>query len=365
MPPDTAGADAARRHLEALASSPRPAGSAAEAQARAYCARVLRELGFVVREEPFSYSSAPGRFATPAVGVLFVAVLAVAGHFGWRGNAAVALGALLGGSLVIGVATRRAMRGVLDLPWGRRDSVNLVAERGTPAVWLIAHLDSKSQPVSIGVRAAGITLMTIVMLAAVVVSALQLAAFPAAGLWPWLLALGALGAAPVALSTVGERSAGALDNASGVAAVLLTAALVPREQELGVLLTSAEELGLAGARAWASRRPAGRAINFDGLDDGGGLRVWFSGARSRELGRTLSHAAEGISPAPRSGPVPLGILVDGVALAEAGWTVVTLSKGSWRTVARIHTPRDTLAHLRGRGVAEAATIAARAVRGLA
>jgi len=318
-----------------------------------------------VREEPFTYSSFPGRFATPVVGVLYVLVLAIAGHFGWRGYGGIALAVLLGGTLVISLATRRAMRGVLDLPWGRRSSLNLVAVRGTPTVWLVAHLDSKSQPVPIGVRAAGITLMTVVMIGAVVVSALQLAAVAVSGAWPWILAIGPVGAVPVALSVVGERSAGALDNASGVAAVLLAAEQVPSEQALGVVLTSAEELGLAGARAWASARPPGRALNFDGVDDGGVVRLWHSGTGSQELLRALSGAAASLSRPPRAGRVPLGILVDGVALAEAGWSVVTLSKGSWRTVERIHTPRDSVAYLSGTGVAETAAMAARAIGGLA
>ena len=39
--------------------------------------------------------------------------------------------------------------------------------------------------------------------------------------------------------------------------------------------------------------------------------------------------------------------MDGVALADAGWDVLNVSKGSWRTVSRIHTPRDTVENLEG------------------
>ena len=69
--------------------------------------------------------------------------------------------------------------------------------------------------------------------------------------WYALGAIEILVALPVMASIVGARSVGALDNASGVAAVLRTAELLPRGAAIGVLLTSAEELGLAGARAWA------------------------------------------------------------------------------------------------------------------
>ena len=60
-----------------------------------------------------------------------------------------------------------------------------------------------------------------------------------------------LTALPVMASVVGARSAGALDNASGVATVLRAVELLARDVAVGVVLTSAEELGLAGARAWA------------------------------------------------------------------------------------------------------------------
>lgn len=326
--------------------------------ARDYCAEVLRAEGFTVREEPFAYSSAPGRFATPAAGVVYLVVLSAAGHFGWRGQPGASLAVLLAGCLVLGGLAAGAMHTVLDFPWARRRSVNLTAARGEPALWLMAHLDSKSQPVPIGLRAAGISLMVIVMLAALTLSALQLVALGRPDLWPALAAVGALGAMPVAASVVGARSPGALDNASGVAAVLLTASMLPAGRPLGVVLTSAEELGLAGARAWARGRAAGAALNFDGLDDEGALRLWYSRGRPRELLRGLERACEASACRARAQSVPLGILVDGVALAGRGWEVVTLTKGSWRTVARIHTPRDSAARLEGKGIVEAARLAA-------
>ena len=53
-----------------------------------------------------------------------------------------------------------------------------------------------------------------------------------------------------------------------------------------------------------------------------------------------------------------GVLTDGVALADAAWGVVTLSKGGSRTLARIHTPRDRAEHLVGTGMAEVAGVIA-------
>jgi hypothetical protein len=53
-----------------------------------------------------------------------------------------------------------------------------------------------------------------------------------------------------------------------------------------------------------------------------------------------------------------GILTDSVALADAGWQSVTLSRGTIRTLQRIHTARDTLSGMRGAGIAGAARVLA-------
>jgi hypothetical protein len=260
---------------------------------------------------------------------------------------------------------------VLDLPFARARSTNLVATRGAPSLWLVAHLDSKSQPIPIVARALAITASLVLFGVAAGVSVAQLAVPIPAFVWTTLAIVGVLAALPVMASTVGARSAGALDNASGVATVLRTVEMLPRGLAIGVLLTSAEELGLAGARAWAREAtPAGAfnvapasafniaplsAINIDGIDDSGGLRLIYSGRLPSALLALLGRGW------PRPGRLVPGVLMDGVALAGAGWEVVNVSKGSWRTVSRIHTPSDDLAHLEGSGAEEVATMLAGAI----
>ena len=71
-------------------------------------------------------------------------------------------------------------------------------------------------------------------------------------------------------------------------------------------------------------------------------------------------------PEPRPRRLLPGILTDGVALADAGWDVVTVSRGTLRTLARIHGPRDTVDLLTGIGVVETARlleVAARHISG--
>jgi hypothetical protein len=142
-----------------------------------------------------------------------------------------------------------------------------------------------------------------------------------------------------------------------------------------VLVTTAEELGLAGARAWARAHwvgnregdmPAGQVVlNCDGVDDVGSLIGMFTGRAPRRVLDALAQAArdEGVRYGSRR-LIP-GILVDAVALADAGWEAVTLSRGTMATLARVHTRRDSLQHLRGDGIPEAAAVLARAATNLA
>lgn len=352
----------ARRHLEALATTPRPAGGADEARARAYCADTLAGAGLAVAEEPFSYSELPGRVATPLLGALSGALFAAAGHFGWRDAPGVVLILLLAGAAILGAASWWVARfGVLALPWRRATSTNLVATRGNPSMWLVAHLDSKSQPVAILVRAIGVMGLIATGLAALVVGALQLWGHDVRWMWPGITGIGVLSSLPVAASVVRARSPGALDDASGVATVLMVAQSLPPQLALGVVLTSAEELGLAGARAWVRGRGASHAINVDGIDDEGALRLTWTRRRPAALLDVLTRRAGDAGVPARAGRLLPGALLDGVALADAGWHVVTVSRGTLRTVARIHTPGDSLEHLSGEGVVVTASIICAAI----
>ena len=362
-------AETARRHLERLAAAPRPAGSAAEAAARQYCTGVLQQLGFSVFEEPFEYSTAPGRWATPAAGAAALGVFALAGHLGNGGDGRGALLVIVV-SVLLGVpaALWMSRRGVLDVPFGRATGINLRATKGgpVPAVWLVAHLDTKSQPIPTAVRAAAIVATGIVLVVALVVAVMQASGADVAAWWIWITIAGAVVVIPIEASIVGDHSPGALDNASGVATVLEAITLLDADPRagarggVGVLLTSAEELGLAGARAVARRHPRAIAINCDGVDDRGTLICMRSGGRGGRSVAALEAAAKelGIALAVR-GLIP-GLLVDAVALHDAGWDAATLSRGSWSSLARVHRPHDDLGHLSGAGVPEAAAVMAAA-----
>jgi len=352
----------AKRLIDRIAETPRAAGTEGETRARKFCADYLAGAGFAMTEEEFSYSVLPGKWAVPVAGLLSLTWFA-------------ALGSTLDRS-VPGQTVREAMTFLLLLPVlfltaGRmarrprfmlRRARNLVAVRGgAPRIWLMAHLDTKSQPIPMLARIGGILLAASAMLLTIVASFIPRVYELGNSFWLPVTLAGAGGSMIVLFSTVGNRSPGALDNASGVAAAMLAAVNTPFGTPVGVLLTSAEELGLAGAWAWVreqagrhATQPAKYAVNFDGLDDAGAL-ICMSGPDS-SLAIALRRAASASGTELRVRNVLPGIMVDSSALSRSGWDAVTISKGNFSTLARIHTPGDGPHRLQGTGVAEAVEV---------
>ena len=256
-------------------------------------------------------------------------------------------------------------RRVTTLPWSRAASVNLVASRGSPRVWLVAHLDSKSQPVAMLARISGIVIVvgTMITLCALAIMATGGGLVPARA-WNLLAVIGFVASLPVMASIVLAKSPGALDDGSGIVTVLLAAEALPRGMPVGVVLTSAEELGMAGARAFAEAKGAAMAINVDGVDDHGSTICMYHG-RAARVRVGVARAARAIGMRVREQPTIPGLLTDGVALGEAGWSAVTLSRGGFRTLWRIHRATDTADRLSGVGMHEVARLVASAAREIA
>jgi hypothetical protein len=234
--------------------------------------------------------------------------------------------------------------------------VNLIAQRavgssGRPAVWLVAHYDSKGQPISMALRMAGA--------AALVLGAAALGVAAAVG-WPIIppLALAVLGALVLAGNRVTDRSAGAVDNASAMVAVFMLLDLLHDRTDVGVIFPDAEELGLLGARALVAERSAlvrgAAALNFDGLDDGGRPVVFMH--RAGPLGSAVARELEA------TGARWLPVVVDGIVLAPAAGECVTIMKGDWQTARIVHTRHDTAARLTLAGARQVAEGVARAIR---
>jgi Zn-dependent M28 family amino/carboxypeptidase len=181
-----------------------------------------------------------------------------------------------------------------------------------------------------------------------------------------ILVLGALAAASgmvLVFCWVDNRSDGALDNASGVVAALNVAAREAEEGDVAFLITDAEELGLAGARAAAPHMPpVFGVINLDGLDDDGPFYVLerFGLFRKKGLAPHLAAAllqeAEFRNEPANRRDLPAGIPVDHVPLVKAGTPALTLMRGSTRSLRRVHRPSDSADSLQGDGVRRAADL---------
>ena len=363
--PAISGDAAARALLERIARGPRPAGGEAEARVRELCRDRLIAAGFIVSEEAFEYSAFPGRWGTPLAGAAACLTVVGAAALGGSGRAGAALAVVVAATVLLATGGGAIARRVTTLPWSRAASVNLVATRGAPRVWLVAHLDSKSQPVAMLVRVTGIVMTSaaLLVLAALALHAMTGAVVPA-GAWQLAALVGVAASLPVLASVVGAKSPGALDNASGIVTVLFAAEALPSAMAVGVLLTSAEELGMAGARAFAQSRPVAMAINVDGIDDGGSTICMHHGQAARvRVG--VARAARAIGMPVRERPTIPGLLTDGVALADAGWSAVTISRGGLRTLWRIHRATDVAERLRGTGMHEVARLVASAAREIA
>jgi hypothetical protein len=337
--------------LARLGASARPAGSVAEAEARAVCSEWLANSGFEVFERPFEYSAFPGRLGTPIAGIIFFATsLASAVMVGLHpaDTSDVLSVALVMVVIIIAAAWWTARYGTRLLPVMRRQGVNLEARRGVPSVWLVAHLDSKSQPISLLVRTVAASCLASGWILAL--AAWQFARFnrfpPSAEVV--FLGIATISALPIIGSWVGDSGDGALDNASGVASILGAVRLLDLAGPIGVVVTSAEELGLAGARAWVEGQPAGVAINCDGVDDAGVVTITTAGGE-HSLWKDFSNDYTPGVPVRIRRSLP-GVLLDSRAFADLGWTACTISRGTLGSLARIHTRDDTLARLSGAGV---------------
>ncbi len=231
--------------------------------------------------------------------------------------------------------------------------VNLIAARPSahPSVWLAAHYDSKGQPISMATRIIGTASLVIGVVAT-----------PVAFLVGWTLipslAVLAVGALILAANRVTNRSAGALDNATGLVAIFAILDALPRGADLGVLFLDAEEYGLVGARALVADRGSllqGVAvINLDSLDDRGGCIAFIH--RPGPIGKAVAAELGGM----RGRWVPM--VVDGIALSRAPVReCVTILKGNWGTARAVHTPRDTVERLTLEGVRHVAAGVARAL----
>jgi hypothetical protein len=154
----------------------------------------------------------------------------------------------------------------------------------------------------------------------------------------------------------GNASPGALDNASGVATVLALAESERERDDVAFLITDAEELGLVGARAIARKlNPVFGVINIDGIDDDGPVYVLEKfGLPPRHIAphlvASILQAADTMNLPAQRRNVPFGLMLDHLPLARAHLPAVTVMRGSFASLRRVHRPVDDLNHMSGAGI---------------
>ena len=266
--------------------------------------------------------------------------------------------------------------GLTKLPGGRITSANLIGTpRGSvqpPQIWLVAHLDSKSQTIPMIVRMIAVGLSVLFFAVTIglllIVVGLDIAGISAPkgphesnAMGVALIAsfLGAVSTLPLVFCFINNKSNGAADNATGVATIALALEQIRDREKIGVIVTSGEELGLAGAHAFATQMPLkGIALNCDTIDDRGRFLCMASGSFPSNLSKALDRAATRTGSEITKKPMLLGILADNIAFTRAGWDSFTLSRGNLGTLARVHTSRDRAEEIDGTGIAMAARLLA-------
>ncbi len=227
--------------------------------------------------------------------------------------------------------------------------VNLIARPIRPSahqpVWLVAHYDSKGQPISMAIRLMGFAALLLGLIT------LFFAKLPA-------IVLLAVAVVIVSQNRVNDNSAGAVDNASALVAVFMALDQLRSAAAIGVIFPDAEEFGLVGARALATDRAelfdGAAVINLDGLDDVGRPTAFLH--RPGRIGRAVAEALE----ARRWRWLP--VVVDGIALARVCGECISIMKGNARTMRIIHRPEDTAVRVRLDGAAIVAAGLARVLR---
>ena len=359
--------DERRSIQEALRTLARPRMTGGEGlkAVEADLRRRFESAGYRVTELPFSFSTLPGRFGVPIIGLVHIIGLAVAALFIRSDDPVPALITLGLSLLVVGLLSLLAPWLIAKLPFGRVQTANWLvrASDANPRFIVMAHRDSKSQFVPIAARAASAGASLFAWVAMVIIALVQLTSdVDPAGTATTVAIIGSILALPLLLSPALDKSPGALDNASGLAVLLGLAQRLRANDDVAFLVTDGEELGLAGARAAAkSLAPVEGIINVDGIDDRGEFLImerhgWPRRGSAPHLATALFSAARMLDLPVRRRDLPHGIQVDHIPFQSAGRAALTLMRGERRSLWRVHLPADNAGRTTGIGAADAAAL---------
>ena len=363
---------AAYEHVKNL-SFPRATGSQGEKRVVEYISVFFKQLGLDIEIQTFVFSYLPSRLFLRLGLLLQSGILLVAsGIFDKIPIVSVLLILLLS---VLLVKTSR---------WGRFQerlynikktgfSKNIIAERKAKsadiALFFLAHYDTKSQTIPIWTRfliyCIGFFGSWLIGLAIVILAIVELNGV--INIW-WLLVI-RHSLFPFSIATAGimlflqfnlsgNKSPGALDNASGVGVLLELARSLsenpPEKVNLVFIATGAEEDGLVGAMRYIQKYnqdfepKRSFFVNYDGVGAEGKVTITTKyGIPPTIVSKKLSKLAvqiasqKGIKAS--EGYIPIGAGFDQFPIAARGFEVVTISSGNFGpAILSVHSSRDCL-----------------------
>lgn len=365
--PPTFDVKRALEHVKAL-SYPRQFSSPGERSAGDYIAAELESYGYEPHIHSFTYSLFPLSVIPRIVLVIQIGCVLAAVAFASRTPAAAAL--LLIGIIILTVLSTRwgnLFEKAYDL--GRQHGsrnifVRNAGQKSRTDVIVLAHYDSKSQSIPIVARVVCYTLFTVgvILLSAAVLILLATGKSEVVG-EGFLIAgmiLSAI-AMPLLFNRTGNRSPGALDNASGAGIVLELARVfsagVPVGLDVTFLFTGAEEAGLAGAiRFMQKYRSAYReeptyCIAYDGAGASGKIRVTSSYGlppvrTSHRLAELVLGECARLGYPSSETSLPVGAGLEQTPVSHHGIEVVTIHSGKLgRPLLAVHSPGDIPEHI--------------------
>ena len=353
---------------------PRKTGTEGEPRAAQAIVRILKDMGYEVREEDFSIRLPPWLWIKSPSLIFLFSFFTI-----WLTFEKIPLVAFLFSSAFL------LWIGVWDRVWicvgewivsgdlkGQMRSKNILAkipesEDGKP-FYLVAHYDSKSQSLNLYLRTGLFLLGCLtggIFCLWVWIHSIRMWMGNGEFFMPTFVQTCFLMAAGLNLlilfSKIGNESDGALDNASGVAVLLEVARDLIRQSPKRVhpvfLFTGGEEMGLLGSLMVRKRygkemvRSKSFFINIDSVGQRGKMRVCSSGNVRRKRLRRIRRIAKKRGIPLRVLPFHKGILMDHLPFSQLNipyLSLTSISKEGWH----IHTVRDRCSGVQKEGLEE-------------
>jgi hypothetical protein len=361
-------------HIAELSAMRRLAGTPGEALAQEYIRGAGRDADIEMHDEDFAYTELPLKLALPAM-CLIIGSISVMGSLAYLWGTSLVL--IPGAALLVAVYFGFKWSSTFEkfASKGSKHSVNLVGRipgiepRGT--VMLSAHYDSKSQIMPVILRASffmiGFATAILLGLTLVAVGILKAGGHGFLGshigffisLVPPALMLGLI------LNVTGNRSPGALDDASGVAVILEAGRVLAGSPlhnfDTVVAAFGCEEVGLCGSISYLlahedelRRRPF-FMLNFDMPFTSSGNLMLNTGFEfppvrtSMRLNETARRVGKAMGVKVSGGYLPVGAGADHMPWVKHGFEATGLVSAA----TNIHSSRDSLDKVNREGLRRA------------